>query len=289
MNNYTVKLSISFCFLIILSFVYFTPDTMISPGKLIEGHQQLNHNCFACHLPFDGVSGAKCISCHKLAEIGIDTLKNKKSVLFHKSFNEQSCVLCHSEHKGLSPDKSIKEFRHELLSASTINDCVSCHARPNGQKHLYYSSICKDCHVTERWALASKFNHQFIKENQRENCVTCHDVPKDDFHSNYGDRCFDCHGTDKWIPATFDHTKFFILDRDHNAKCSVCHVGNNYKSYTCYGCHEHSYQNIIGEHKEEGIGNITNCVSCHKSANEDDIKNGDNDNKARTNGREEDD
>ena len=54
-------------------------------------------------------------------------------------------------------------------------------------------------------------------------------------------------------------------------KCITCHTGNNFNIYTCYSCHEHSESKTIQEHLEEGITQISNCVSCHKSSDEDDI------------------
>ena len=65
-----------------------------------------------------------------------------------------------------------------------------------------------------------------------------------------------CHSQDKWIPATFDHDKYFQLDRDHNKRCVTCHVRNDYSRYTCYGCHEHTPDNIRREHVEEGIRDL---------------------------------
>ena len=64
----------------------------------------------------------------------------------------------------------------------------------------------------------------------------------------------------------------FTLDQNHNTTCNTCHSNNNYSSFTCYGCHEHSERKIIAEHNEEGIYNISNFASCHKSGNEHDIK-----------------
>lgn len=56
------------------------------------------------------------------------------------------------------------------------------------------------------------------------------------------------------------------LDRDHNVDCVTCHVGNDYSRYTCYGCHAHTVQNILREHRDEGIRDLDNCVLCHRSA-----------------------
>src|SRR3546814_280085 len=75
-----------------------------------------------------------------------------------------------------------------------------------------------------------------------------------------------CHQPGHWKPATFDHSRYFLLDRDHNTACTTCHLNNNYKQYTCYGCHEHQPTKIITKHREEGITNIENCVRCHRSA-----------------------
>lgn len=59
-----------------------------------------------------------------------------------------------------------------------------------------------------------------------------------------------------------------ITDIYDQTRCVTCHVGNDYNRYTCYGCHEHTPENIKREHVEEGIRNFDHCVACHRSANE---------------------
>ena len=49
----------------------------------------------------------------------------------------------------------------------------------------------------------------------------------------------------------------------------TCHTGNRFGAYTCFGCHEHSPDKISKEHAEHGIGNSDDCVSCHRSGDED--------------------
>ena len=73
---------------------------------------------------------------------------------------------------------------------------------------------------------------------------------------------------EQWKPSTFNHDKFFVLYRDHNAACSTCHVNNDLSRYTCYGCHEHTPAKIHAEHVEEGIRNFDNCVDCHRNADD---------------------
>ena len=49
------------------------PRQMISPGKPIDAHAELQDDCFACHTPFFGSSPEKCVKCHKVEEIGLVT------------------------------------------------------------------------------------------------------------------------------------------------------------------------------------------------------------------------
>ena len=73
----------------------------------------------------------------------------------------------------------------------------------------------------------------------------------DDVHKgSLGTKCADCHGEANWKEATFDHDKYFVLDRDHEAPCDTCHRNNDYSRYTCYGCHEHSEAKVRAEHIE---------------------------------------
>lgn len=71
------------------------------------------------------------------------------------------------------------------------------------------------------------------------------------------------------ILTQFTDSSSFVLDIDHNLECSMCHNIGSLKSYSCFGCHEHSMNNLVQEHREEGVTNIDDCVSCHKSAEED--------------------
>jgi hypothetical protein len=307
---------------IILLIVKF-PHTMISPGELVDGHQKLNNDCFACHAPFGGIENDKCIACHKLNEIGIDTLNTNSSNkgLFHEKLANQSCTDCHADHKGINPATVLGGFKHTLLAEKVINDCVSCHQKPTDNLHDQLSNTCKNCHNTDAWKSGVKFDHNMLTNTDKNNCVACHNKPsdrlhqplsnacsschqtdswksgvkfdhnmltvadknncaschqkpKDSFHASLKDNCNACHSTDKWTPANFEHDSYFVLDRNHNASCTTCHKGKGYETYTCYGCHEHTVNNILSEHREEGISNINNCVSCHRSGNEHDIESG---------------
>jgi len=206
--------------IVILTLVMVFPHEMVSPGELYQAHNELQNDCLACHKPFAGTPNENCISCHKINEID-----KKNTVQFHQKMQNQSCITCHSDHKGLNIKLALNKFEHRLLNENDRNACVSCHAQPKNQLHNQVTTSCVSCHTTT-----------------------------------------------KWKPSTFNHDKYFILDKDHNTNCATCHQTTDYKTYTCYGCHEHTLSNIRSEHLEEGISNFTNCTKCHKSANEHDIQ-----------------
>ncbi len=127
---------------------------------------------------------------------------------------------------------------------------------------------CHSDHLGVRLARASRkqFSHELLRVTIRGECESCHTPPGDDMHRALTTSCKQCHTTDHWKPATFDHDKLFLLDRNHNTSCRTCHVAGDFSRYTCYGCHEHQQDAIRAEHLEEGIRDIDNCVKCHRSA-----------------------
>jgi len=258
-----------------LALVY--PHLMISPGPLIEGHWELTTDCFACHTPWRGSDPQKCMTCHKPEQIGRTTSKGqpilqaKTKVPFHQELRESDCVACHGDHRGVLPYRSIRTFSHGLLAASVQSKCVGCHSRPTDRLHEKLGEDCGQCHGQTHWKPAN-FSHERLAPAVLERCEGCHQAPKDPLHRGIPGNCGQCHRQDKWKPATFDHDQYFVLDRDHQAECSVCHPKGDFKRYSCYGCHEHSPGKIREEHLEEGIFDYENCVECHRSASEHDIR-----------------
>lgn len=201
----------------------------------------------------------------------------------HISFSgaaSERCVTCHKPadigrltSAGLPISKPLTSnpFHQNLIS----QDCVACHSDHAGVK---------------RYRVQGRFDHAMLQAVTRDQCQGCHKSPADSLHRNISGNCSQCHTQEKWTPATFNHNKFFALDRDHDTRCATCHVRNDYSRYTCYGCHEHSLSNIRGEHIEEGIRDFDNCVECHRSANEHDIRGrGEGRGESRGYGREDDD
>jgi hypothetical protein len=131
------------------------------------------------------------------------------------------------------------------------NNCMACHTDHAGVMRLQ---------------TRHKFNHAMLAAEMQPRCATCHARPPDPFHQKVRGECSACHRDTAWLPATFDHSRYFVLDRDHNVACETCHRQSNYSQYTCYGCHEHTRATIRREHLEEGIRNFEQCVECHRSA-----------------------
>jgi hypothetical protein len=174
------------------------------------------------------------------------------------------CVTCHKPAEigrlsaaglPLTKPRTSTPFHQKLIS----QDCVACHSDHAGVK---------------RYELKGSFKHSLLVKETRDQCQSCHKPPTDSLHQQISGNCVQCHTQERWTPATFDHNKYFVLDKDHNTRCVTCHVRNDYSRSTCYGCHEHTPDNIRRKHIEEGISKFDNCVECHRSANENDRRGG---------------
>ena len=213
--------------------VFLYPHFMVAPGPLIPGHAGLETNCFACHAPLRGAAAERCIACHKVADIGLRTTKG--------------APVSRPTPSGPTP---VTPFHQGL----TTQNCMACHTDHTNPALTTVAG--------------PGFSHALLNPAIRENCSSCHIAPKTAIHSGAIAQCTQCHSQSDWKSATFDHTRFFVLDRDHNAACATCHTTSDRRQYTCYGCHEHTEANIRSKHIRESIQNFTNCVSCHRSAHD---------------------
>jgi hypothetical protein len=215
--------------------VFAYPHLMVSPGAVVAGHSGIATDCFACHAPLRGPSTALCIECHAVADIGLKSTKGQTL-----------------------PTKASKAAFHQELSEQ---NCMACHSDHAGPKLTLRNR--------------KPFSHALLSSAVREQCQNCHKSPTDKLHPSPVGSCKQCHSQTAWKPATFDHDKSFELDSDHKVECSTCHLKGDYRSYTCYGCHEHSPDRMRSEHREEGIVDLDKCARCHRSANGDDDGEGD--------------
>ncbi|TXT37198.1 MAG: cytochrome c class III conserved region [Comamonadaceae bacterium] len=213
-----------------------------------------------------------------------------KLIAGHKQL-ETDCFACHTSFTGVSASKCVS--CHTPANIGRLSSKGQPLVKPQTSTTFHQKLISQDCvachsdHAgVRRYRTQGNFNHAMLAKETRDQCQACHKSPTDALHKQITGNCVQCHSQEKWTPATFDHNKYFVLDRDHNTRCVTCHVRNDYSRYTCYSCHEHTPNNIRREHIEEGIRKFDNCVECHRSANEHDIQRGGN---QRGNKREEDD
>jgi hypothetical protein len=210
---------------VLIALVFLYPEAMIGPGRLSVAHSDPPIACASCHLPFRGVTGEGCVTCHAVATIGLKTsageplVRTRPGPAFHQALNTTDCLACHTGHAG------------PLLSHP---------ARPG-------------------------FSHDLLKAEVRARCEGCHSAPANALHRAVQGNCAACHTPAGWTPATFDHQRFFPLTGPHNVRCATCHTGGDFSGYTCFGCHEHRPAAILAEHREEGISDIRDCARCHRA------------------------
>ncbi len=268
-------------FAIVVGLVLAFPDYLINPGPLMQGHAQIEKNCLSCHRPFRGALTMQCTNCHKPDEIGIKNVKGMallrkdSNISFHRGLSTNSCIGCHTDHKGRDSTRAIRAFRHEGISFDLRANCNSCHdvQKPKDKLHDYATRSCGECHSTSGWKPAS-FDHKTLASAQR--CIDCHkgEVLKDHLHSSAGDNCSTCHGTSGWKPASFDHKMLASAQR-----CIDCHKGEVPKDRlhsstgaNCSTCHgtrawrpasfDHDrYFRLDRDHR-------ASCSTCHKDSSD---------------------
>ena len=216
-----------------VALAFLYPQLMVSPGRLVPAHGELGTDCFACHAPLLGASAERCVSCHAVADIGQRSTTGR----------------------ALPPRTPVRAPFHQHLVA---RDCMACHSD-------HQASL-----IGQRSLMS--FSHTLLQPAAQAASATCHTAPATILHRGTASGCAQCHGTEQWSPASFDHARFFVLEGEHNAPCATCHVNNVTSRYTCFGCHEHQPDSIRARHLREGIRDVQNCVSCHRSAHEDDGK-----------------
>lgn len=187
------------------------------------------------------------------------------------------CFACHSPFVGSTPTKCIECHKVAEIGITTTTGLAIAKEKKNVSFHQkLIEDDCVACHSDHRGVKAfrpiSQFSHQLLQAQVEKQCDGCHTIPGDALHQKLKGNCGECHTQERWKPATFDHERYFRFDKHHTTDCQTCHVGADYRSYTCYGCHEHSRSKIREEHADEGIFDYENCVECHRSGDEDEAK-----------------
>jgi hypothetical protein len=217
-------------------------ESVLAPGKLIQGHAKVDDDCKACHVKFDrAAQDGRCTECHK--EVGKD-FRDKAG--FHGRQKPQPCRECHTDHKG-------REARIVELDEKAFDHKQTDYALEGKHQPV----ACKSCHLTgKRWREAP------------QDCYACH--KKDDVHKGkLGPKCADCHTVADWKKAQFDHgkTRFALSGKHVDVKCADCHKTPDYKDTprSCIGCHKKDDDTQVnGRIGHKGLYG-DKCESCHNA------------------------
>ena len=256
-------------------------DCHIKPSDL-AAFKDTSITCYGCHMEDDlhlGFLGHDCNICHtSISWIPARYDHTQTGFFLNGGHSDLFCSACHPDptFQGLSPEcyschedyePHLGEFGtvcticHSVVSWDFIDfdhsgpyseNCSYCHQKDSPFGH--YQGQCSACHILSGW-LPATFNHAVANATD---CVSCHIQNKPANH--FAGQCSLCHSTARWKPATINHT-FPVSHEGANNRCNLCHPGNNYYTYSCYQCHEHSRSEVKKEH--EGISNLDNCIRCH--------------------------
>ena len=215
-------------------------ETLLMPGKLIEGHAKYETQCSKCHTRL-GSAGQNtlCLDCHKEVKHDIEEKSG-----FHgrvPGIGKRECKTCHTDHKGR--DYDIVGLEITMFDHSTTD--FELRGKHKGLQ-------CGRCHV-------GKADKPMKYRDAPGQCIDCH--KKDDAHKGrLGKKCGDCHTAVSWHrDSSFDHskTRFPLHEAHKKVSCASCHPNEQYKgiSTQCSVCH--SINDV--HHGRYG----TKCQDCH--------------------------
>ena len=250
--------------------------------------KHLTVSCTDCH------TGAKSASDFTLAPQDCSTCHAKDDA--HQGQFGQNCSACHTpdDWKNARFDHSMTAFKltgaHAKVECAkchvnnvfkgTPQECAACHAKDDTHQGQFGQN-CAGCHTPDDWKKAS-FDHSLaafkltgahinvectkchvnnVFKGTPQECASCHPEPA--FHAGlFPSDCATCHTTQGWSPAQFNGPHTFPINHGEGGanSCKTCHP-DNLQTYTCYGCHDPN--EVAAKHREEGITNFSDCISCH--------------------------
>jgi len=206
------------------------------------GAELYTQHCRLCHGDVgEGVAAMPPVNNPALAEINPDMLFRTIARAAHGS----EMAAWHIDEGGMLNDLQIKE----LVDFIRFADWELAGALAQAAGPL------------ERMPTAYETGNAFL-EVAPHDCVSCHEDPP--IHEGlFGVECERCHNTIAWTPAYLTRHTFFL---DHGAEselaCETCHT-ETYQTHTCYGCHDHTPEQMEEVHLAENITDYENCQECH--------------------------
>lgn len=185
----------------------FFMDDAAQPGELSSAHLPVS-TCDNCHIPWQGVSNDRCLSCHEFS----DVTALPPRIRFHEA--EKFCRKCHTEHQGVNAD--ISQVNHTLFNGKL--QCTQCHL---ARHHGLFGQNCRECHGITTWKVQG-FRHPPAETKE---CNRCHRAPASHYaeqfwsriestHSPKGEpsqpvprkECWRCHTVHRWSHLMMEHT-----------------------------------------------------------------------------------
>lgn len=213
-----IELLLAGALLVVAALIFISPHLLLSPGRLTNGHAQLESNCFACHAHLQGSSSKRCEKCHSPSEIGRFTTKGQpinKAMTAHLDQTLQNCNVCHSDHTA------VERFDHAVRAGSSREGCVACHKKPTDFLHMNCRDSCIQCHSLTNWQPADFDHNRFflLDREHRAPCATCHTQTNFRVYS-----CGGCHqnkaGDRYHYKKQFNHAYFMGIE---SSQCRICH------------------------------------------------------------------
>lgn len=269
----------------------------------LKKYREAPTKCNACHERVDkhkGTLGTECQNCHEEKDWKTIHFDHSKThfPLEGKHFDVK-CDKCHANNRFKETPKLCNEChkKDDKHKGNFGVKCESCHT-DRGWKEILF-----DHGKATKYPLLGKHNDvkcvtchkgNVFKEKLKTDCYSCH--KKDDKHkASFGSKCESCHIERSWKEILFDHgkkTKFPLLGKHHDVKCTECHKGDLHKDklkMDCLSCHkkddkhkgefgpkceschtDRGWKEILFDHDKKtkfpllGKHADTKCVSCHK-------------------------
>jgi len=264
-------------------------------------------DCTVCHVDVhQGRMRGTCIACHNATafnQVPRLSVHARTSFPLTGAHLQVACESCHRDDRGGAFTSLATEcvacHESDFRSAQSVDHVAAG-----------FSTSCETCHGNLAWGSGAAFDHVTASggfplrgSHATLRCESCHNMPSLDlkFSASGVNDCYACHAPDyglahagsgfptacagchretRWGDATFaDHDRqyFPITSGAHRGTwsgCETCHtVPSDFRSFTCFNCHEHSRDRMDAKHREEvrGYAYDSNlCYSCHRNGRGDD-------------------
>ena len=159
----------------------FDPARWLMPGHVTPEHRKIESDCLACHAPFRGTPGERCIDCHDPRVLTPAATKAATPMPagtaditvaeLHRMLPLDDCASCHVGHLTAPRAARNAAFDHTQyfpLEGPHAVACKTCHV---GKGLSTYT--CMGCHEHSPERVARQHAEEGIRRDLSD-CVACH-------------------------------------------------------------------------------------------------------------------